>query len=112
MSESETLLQNSVIANNGGFSRMYSLALLIIELQTAKRRLITSFAEADGTSKERTRNVQNVQRSDIGRTFDANPKRIARSPINHDVDFHASDDLDSRSAACVSCGGAPARDMQ
>jgi hypothetical protein len=33
---------------------MYSLALLIVELQTAKRRLIRIFEEPDGTSKERT----------------------------------------------------------
>jgi hypothetical protein len=50
---------------------MYSLALFIVELQTAKRRLITVFEEPDGTSKQRTRNAPNFQRSDIGRTVDA-----------------------------------------
>ena len=50
---------------------MYSLALFIVELQTAKRRLVRIFEEPDGTSKERTRNAPNVQREEIGHPFDA-----------------------------------------
>ena len=51
LSESGKVLQNSVIANNGIFNRMHSLALFIVELQTAKRRLITIFEEPDGIQK-------------------------------------------------------------
>jgi hypothetical protein len=59
---------------------MHSLALFIVELQTARRRLIRIFDEPDGTSKDRPRNPPYVQRAEIARTFD------------------------SRSAVCVSCG--------
>ena len=55
---------------------MYPLALFIVELQTAKRRLVRIFEEPDGTSKERTRNAQNVQREEIVRPFDAHQNLI------------------------------------
>jgi hypothetical protein len=66
---------------------MYLLALLIVELQMAKRRLITIFDEPDGTSKEQSRNTPNVHRAEIGRTFDAHQNRIAGSSMKHDVDL-------------------------
>jgi hypothetical protein len=83
----ETYYKIAVIANHRSYYTMYSLASFIVELQTAKRRLITIFEEPDGPPKDRTRNATNVQRAEIGRMLDAHQTRIAGFSINHDVDL-------------------------
>jgi hypothetical protein len=50
LSESKSVLTElEVIAKGERFNIMYSLGLLIVELQTARRRLLHVFEVADGT---------------------------------------------------------------
>jgi hypothetical protein len=61
----ESYYKTAAIANHKSYYTTYLLALFIVELQTAKRRLSTIFEEAGGPSKDRTRNAANLQRAEI-----------------------------------------------
>ena len=54
----------------GAFTEMDALALFMIELQAAKRKLLKVFDVSDGPFNER-RASPNVQGAGIGRLFDA-----------------------------------------